>query len=257
MRTTPHHPTAFGAAHRASLSLHLAFTLVELLVVIAIISILVSILLPALGKARFSARVVTCQSQLRQIYIALETYYVDHGNKQGTLPMSVGGLGFELYDRGRANEPGGFGILVKRGYLGEGRVLYCPHMEGWVTADSKVGSPSGAGSVAFKAGLTPFAACTYNYRVAANTENVHNNNYQYITRKLNARYKRAIFSDGVTPWPPGGPFYPHAGKVCNVVFFDGSIKSLDKQAYKLGTIPAWAGLPVDLNYAFIDASYNR
>jgi len=55
-----------------------SFTLIELLVVVAIIAVLVALLLPAMQSAREQAKIVACQSNLRQFAMAIRQYGNDN-----------------------------------------------------------------------------------------------------------------------------------------------------------------------------------
>lgn len=62
-----------------------AFTLIELLVVIAIIAMLMAILMPALRYAQSQARSTACQSNLRQMSLAMTLYTQDYDDM--TMPF--------------------------------------------------------------------------------------------------------------------------------------------------------------------------
>ncbi|MDD7985635.1 type II secretion system protein [Lentisphaera marina] len=71
------------------------FTLIELLVVIAIIGILASLLLPVLGKARKTAKLGVCKSQLKQIGATTYMYADDNNDFIPPAPAGVTNLSWD------------------------------------------------------------------------------------------------------------------------------------------------------------------
>ncbi|OQA83822.1 MAG: hypothetical protein BWY31_02761 [Lentisphaerae bacterium ADurb.Bin242] len=66
------------------LSLHQYFTIIELLIVVAIIAILAALLLPALNRARESARKVLCVGNMKQVALANMMYVDDYKERSAT-----------------------------------------------------------------------------------------------------------------------------------------------------------------------------
>ena len=108
------------------------FTLIELLVVIAIIAILAAILFPVFQKVRENARKASCQSNLKQIGLALIQYSQDNDERLCSAWIGTPFAGFNASDPNPASPKYKWMDMVYPFVKSTG-VFHCPDDSGGMT----------------------------------------------------------------------------------------------------------------------------
>jgi prepilin-type N-terminal cleavage/methylation domain-containing protein/prepilin-type processing-associated H-X9-DG protein len=112
-----------------------AFTLIELLVVISVIAILAAMLLPALALARDKAKSALCQSQQKNISLAIEFYVNDDWNNRYMISRDRG----TFWGTGRYCPMGPCSLLRYVSYnhdiypqtYDRLKIFHCPSTDNW------------------------------------------------------------------------------------------------------------------------------
>jgi prepilin-type N-terminal cleavage/methylation domain-containing protein/prepilin-type processing-associated H-X9-DG protein len=208
-----------------------AFTLIELLVVIAILAILAALLLPALAAAKAKAKSAACQSNLRQVGLAIRIYASDNngeipfGPRAGafTSPMNLypsTGAPTSLISLG-SGAPVGLGLLLGQQLAAQPKVLFCPGSDQLLDADTHLTN----------VGVRQ-ALCSYYYRHAGNTQmfgspTLTPPKLDNLGNNRNGTPLRALVIDTQFLCPPGMATYGilpsthHQQRVVNILYADG------------------------------------
>ena len=229
-------PAPSAARPAPSAARRAAFTLVETLVVVAVLGALAALLVPAVGRARESARAAACASNLRQLTAAALAYAGEH---RGQFPWGMRREGAELacwdfvVGADGTARPGLIWDLVPG--EGEKRVLQCPSFAGG--AANWRGDPftgynyncSYVGKVEGDAGARAAPARLAQVAEPARTALFGDGQYAGGANKfMRAPVRdRAWDGSGSSVREAGTQGFRHRGRT-NVAFCDGHVEALDR-----------------------------
>jgi prepilin-type N-terminal cleavage/methylation domain-containing protein/prepilin-type processing-associated H-X9-DG protein len=183
------------------------FTLIELLVVIAIIAILAAILFPVFAQAREKARSASCQSNLKQIGLAISMYAQDYEGKASVYnqfgsPTEAEGDNNQFWNR----------IYP---YTKNMQVYICPSYDGWVNRYECRGHHG------------KYGGYTGTCRVWGGNRDIFRlDRPANIVLMMDARCRLCNMAGAGRCWAGQYPCYaPHTG-MSNHVFADGHVKAM-------------------------------
>lgn len=199
------------------------FTLIELLIVIAIIAILAGMLLPALNRARESARTIQCGSQIRQV---AQLHLLYAGDYKDLLPSP-----YKSYGGNATTQEWYYQTYLARNYLGKwnSNLFLCPTLLPAklkaLNGASWVGTLYGSNSIAIE-GVTsglfvieknrPLSRIPFASRGCLMLENYGHGIFDCRTTSL-----------GNLTTGNANPAFNHSGQA-NGVFFDGHLEKLKR-----------------------------